>query len=618
MLNHYIKNLKIIFLLFILLSTFSNANAVDISQKKEISLLENSSVYFGEKQLIIEEILDKNLFHSYQKSYMNIGMLSKTIWIQFTLENSSSDRIEKLLILTSPLLEYIALYKADDLTSPKIKGVTNITKEHHTLFPYYTVVLKAHSSQQFYLEVRSTLTPIDFTLKIKEEKNYLTEDRLQQLINILLIGFVLALALYSFILFFYVKDKSYLYYSFYLFALIYQQLTYLGLTQIYFPLGFIDIDMHIPVFKVNILVITAALFAMYFLKTQEIKRLEIIYKGFIAVSVLEILILSSSAFYNLYIVIFTGALFIIFNLTAGILSYRSGHTQARLFIAGFGIVFVSYVLIILDAIGLTSIMQNFQNILMFGTAFEALILSLAFADRYIILQKEKEEVDTRMLLELKHRNDMVKHEVLEKTKELNHALNVKELLIKEVHHRVKNNLQIILSMIRLQNDEIKDEEISKKFIDLENRINAISKTYNMLLLKDDIEKIDMQEYIDSLLADIHNTLHTQKQHICIKTDIDAMVPLRESVYIGLIVNELVTNTYKHAFDNDTGSIYISLHHNNDHYILTVEDDGKGFIMDKNTTTLGLKLIHTLVHDQLGGEIEVHTNSHTKYTIRFTL
>jgi len=618
MLNHYIKNLKIIFLLFILWGAFSAANAVDISQDKEISLLENSSVYLDEKQLNIEEVLSQNLFHSYQKPYMNIGMLSKTIWIQFTLENSSPKLIEKSLILTSPLLEHIALYKAGDLTRPSIKGVSHMRKEHHTLFPYYPVVLEAHSSQQFYLEVKSALTPIDFMLKIKEEKIYLEEDRFQQLINILLIGFVLGLALYSFILFFYVKNKSYLYYSFYLFALIYQQITYLGLTQIYFPLGFIAMDMNIPVFKVNILIITAALFAMHFLKIQEMKPLQVIYKGFIVVSVLEILVLSSSTFYNLYIVIFTGALFIIFNLTAGVLSYQRGYTQARLFIVGFGIVFISYVLIILDAIGLTSIMQDFQNILMFGTAFEALILSLAFADRYIILQKEKEVVDKRILQELKYRNDMVKDEVLKKTKELNHALDAKELLIKEVHHRVKNNLQIILSMIRLQNDEIEDEHISKKFIDLENRINAISKTYNMLLLKDDLEEIDMQEYIDSLLADVHNTLHTQEQEICIRTDIDAMVPLRESVYIGLIVNELVTNAYKYAFDNNIGSIYISLHHNNEDYILTIEDDGKGFVMDKDTKTLGLKLIHTLVYDQLGGEMEVHTNSRTKYTIRFSI
>jgi len=342
------------------------------------------------------------------------------------------------------------------------------------------------------------------------------------------------------------------------------------------------------------------------------------YKIFIFIALLEMIVLSFPSMYNLNIVILTGALFIVFNLFAGIFTYLTGYKQARLFIVGFTIVFASYVLMILDALGMTSIMQNFRNILMFGTAFEALILSLAFADRFIILQEEKEKVDTHLLAESRNRASIIESEVIKKTKELNHALETKELLIKGVLHRVKNNLQIILSIIRLQNDEIEDEHVAEKFINLENRINAISQTYNMLLIKDNIEEINMQEYIESLLADIHNTLNTKDQQIGIRTDIDAMVPLRESVYIGLIINELVTNSYKYAFKDNIGSIYISLHHHENDFILTVEDDGKGFEIDKNQKSLGLKLIHTLVYDQLGGEIDIFTNSHTKYTIRFTI
>jgi two-component sensor histidine kinase len=329
-------------------------------------------------------------------------------------------------------------------------------------------------------------------------------------------------------------------------------------------------------------------------------------------------ILSLPGMYNLDIVIITGAFFIIFNLTASIISYLQGYKQARLFIVGFSIVFFSYLLIILDALGLTSIMQDFQNILMFGTAFEALILSLAFADRYVILQNEKEEVDARILIESKERAAIIENEVVKKTDELNHALKTKELLLEEVNHRVKNNLQVILSIIRLQNNEIEDEDVKEKFISLENRINAIAKTYNTLLVKGDLVEIDMQEYIDSLLADIQETLDHEEQQISIKTDIDVMIPLRESVYIGLIINELVSNAYKYAFDDDKGKISISLHHDKDDYLLIVEDNGKGFIQKETNTTLGLKLIHTLIYDQLGGDMKVLSNDHTKYSIRFRI
>jgi len=618
MLNDHIKNFKIIFLLFILLSTFSEANTVDISQNKEISLLENSAVYISDGNVTIQKILNENLFETYKKDIINIGASGKTIWIKIKLHNPAQNSVEKLLILTSSLLEHITLYEKEKLNTPIFKGVSHISKEHTTLFPYYNIHLDANASQVYYLKVRSLYEPVDFSLRLQDKHQFLAQDRKNQFVNIMLIGLVFGLMIYSFIVSFYLKDKSYRYYSFYLFFLVYQQLTYLGLTQIYFPPYLIVIDIAIPVLKINMLIITSTLFAMYFLKINQRPMLHKIYQFFILLAILEMIILSIPSLYNLNIVILTGALFIVFNLFAGIISYLQGYTQARLFIVGFSIVFASYVLMILDALGITSIMQGFQNILMFGTAFEALILSLAFADKYVILQREKEEVDKRILMEFGHRNAIVKQEVLKKTQELNAALEVKELLVKEVHHRVKNNLQMILSIIRLQNDEIEDKHVSQKFVDLESRINAISKTYNMLLAKDDLEEINMQEYINSLLADVHNIFDTLEQQICFRTNINGLIPLRESVYIGLIVNELVSNAYKYAFDGDIGFITISLHQDKNQCVLTVEDDGKGFVLDKKTKTLGLKLIHTLVYDQLGGEMEVHTNNHTKYTIRFSL
>lgn len=617
MTNTYKKYLRIFFLILMPISLFSQVNSIDIEQKTNFSLLEYSSVYFDKEHQTLTKIKDKKRFTPYHKPYINRGVSSESIWITLNLNNNSGQEIEKILVLSSPLLEHIELYTE---TSKKaaLKGVSNISHRHNTLFPYFNITLPAHTSKQYTIKVKSAINPINFGICVYDEAAYKSKDQKQQFINILLIGMVLALMLYSFILYFYTKDKSYLYYSFYLFALLNQQLTYLGLTQVYFPVTFVMIDIKITIFKITILVITAALFSMHFLKTKEIHYL---YKGyilFIILSFVEMILLSIPQYHNLDIVILTGTLFIIYNLWAGYISYKKGNKQARLFIVGFGIVFVSYILIILDALGLTSIMQDFQNILIVSTALEALILSLAFADRYSILQKEKEKVDALILLESTHRTNMIKSEVVKKTEELNTALAIKELLLEEVHHRVKNNLQIILSIIRLQQYEIEDDLISEKFIDLENRINAISKTYNMLLVKDELEEIDMKEYVDALLIDIQETMGYTDHKIDITTNINAKIPLRESVYIGLIINELVTNTYKYAFDQSNGTITISLQQDNTTYVLSIEDDGKGYHMDKKHPSLGLKLIHTLVYDQLNGEMETHTNDHTKNIIRFSL
>ena len=617
MISTYIKSLKIFILLVIFIYPFAQASPIDISKIKESLILENSSVYFDKDDLTLQEIIDKKLFTSYDQHYLNKGVTSETIWVTFTLTNNANHNLNKILVLSSTLIEYAALYK-DVSGTPLINGVLHTDDTHTTLFPYFHINVKPQGSKHYYLKIRSHINPIDFGLWIYDEKRYTSQDRTQQFINILLIGMVLALMIYSFILFFYTRDKSHLFYSFYLFALIYQQLTYLGLTQVYFPIGFVEMDIQITIFKITLLVITAALFSMHFLKTKEIPTLYKWYKIFILLSLIEMIILSIPKFHNLHIVILTGALFIVYNLWAGYISYKYGNKQARLFIVGFGIVFVSYILIILDALGLTSIMQDFQNILMVSTALEALILSLAFADRYIILQKEKEKVDALILSESTHRTQLIRKEVVKKTQELNSALEIKELLLKEVHHRVKNNLQIILSIIRLQNDEMEDKTVNKKFTNLENRINAISKTYDMLLIKDNPGEINMQEYIDSLLSDIQETVSATDQNIKIYTDIHAMIPLRESVYIGLIINELITNTYKYAFDDNKGTISVSLDQNKNNYVLTIEDDGKGYTVQEKPSSLGLKLIHILVYDQLGGEMETHTNSHTKNIIRFSI
>ena len=134
------------------------------------------------------------------------------------------------------------------------------------------------------------------------------------------------------------------------------------------------------------------------------------------------------------------------NLAVGIYVYKQGYRQARLYIIGFLIVFFTCICLITDYRGFTSVLLDYPNILLWATAFEALVLSLAFADRYVILQKEKEETYRLFLEESRNKEMKVAAEVEEKTKQLSTEVDNKALLLQEVHHRVKNNLQLILSI----------------------------------------------------------------------------------------------------------------------------------------------------------------------------
>ena len=615
MIISYIRKFILLLLISINLNAFS---VVDISKDSKISLLEQSSVYFDtNNSLTIQQVIKKDLFKPYNSSKINIGISKTDIWIKFKLQNDSNIPINKLLVLKSPLIEQIELYTDDTLSEPLLAGIKYITSEHTTIYPNYPISMKPNESRVYYLKTRCNWNSVSFSLCIDNKKNYLKKDKKQQLIKIIFLSMIVILMIYNFILSLYSKDRSYFYYSFYLLTLLYQQGGYLGLNQIYLPLDFVhNIEIRSGLTKVALMIISASLFAISFLKTKQTPILHLIYKSFVVIGILEIIVFNIPKFYHYKLVVFTSFLLIVFNLVAATISYKKGNKQARLFIIGFSIVFFSYALMMANALGLTSIVQDYPDTLLFGTTLEALILSLAFVDRYAILAKAKEVADKNILNEIQNREKIVKQEVLKKTAELNQALHAKGLLLKEVHHRIKNNLQIILSIVRLQSDEIKNKTITNKFISLENRINAIAKIYNMLIIDENLDDIDMKEYIDELLLDIQETM-PDNNSVEIQTDINISLSLNKSIYIGIIINELVTNAYKYAFESDKGLIFISLHKKAQEYVLIIRDNGKGFVYDKEKASLGLNLIQTLVSQQLNGKIEMVTNGMTQYTIRFS-
>ncbi|OQX76310.1 MAG: hypothetical protein B6D54_04175 [Epsilonproteobacteria bacterium 4484_65] len=192
MFNSYIKSFKIIVFLFVLLGAFSKATPFDISKTTEQLILDHSSVYFDKDNLTLQEIIDQKLFTAYHHPYINRGVSSETIWITITLTNNSMSHVDKILVLSSTLVEYVALYN-DVSHAPILKGVVHIDDEHTTLFPYFHINLKPKTSKQYYLKIKSAINPIDFGLWIYDEKHYTSQDRVQQFINTLLIGMVLAL-----------------------------------------------------------------------------------------------------------------------------------------------------------------------------------------------------------------------------------------------------------------------------------------------------------------------------------------------------------------------------------------------------------------------------------------
>jgi two-component sensor histidine kinase len=200
--------------------------------------------------------------------------------------------------------------------------------------------------------------------------------------------------------------------------------------------------------------------------------------------------------------------------------------------------------------------------------------------------------------------------VTQKTKALNVSLREKEILYKELNHRIKNNFMMILSLLKLQIKRSKNSETIASLDITKNRIGSIAKLYEMLLLNNDSIEVDTPLYLKNICNNIRMNFNTKVQ---IKYDIQHNLKTDNLVYVGLVVNELVTNSFKYAFDSEEGEIKIQIIKKENQIFLLLSDNGKGF-QERRKNSLGLTIVEVLVEGQLQGELEIDSSHGTKVRI----
>lgn len=204
--------------------------------------------------------------------------------------------------------------------------------------------------------------------------------------------------------------------------------------------------------------------------------------------------------------------------------------------------------------------------------------------------------------------------------EKDRLLAEKDWLLKEVHHRVKNNLQIVMSLLNTQSAYLESNAAIAAIRESQNRVQAISLIHQKLYSTSNVASIDMRAYISDLVSYLGDCLDTIARHIRFEIVVeDIRIDLAQAVPLGLIMNEAVTNAIKYAFGEKGGNIIIALQWvGNENLLLTVADDGKGLPEEFNTTTttsLGMELMKAL-SKQLGGSFEMRTKTGVTVMIDF--
>jgi two-component sensor histidine kinase len=212
--------------------------------------------------------------------------------------------------------------------------------------------------------------------------------------------------------------------------------------------------------------------------------------------------------------------------------------------------------------------------------------------------------------------------------QLNASLKEKEVLLKEIHHRVKNNMQVISSLLNLQSSRIKSRKILEMFKESQDRIRSMSLIHERLYQSEDLASIDFSRYIQNLATYLFQSYRIDPEAVVLNTNVrDVSLDINKAIPCGLIINELVSNSLKYAFpqiketDNKKtkkGEIDIQLTADEGRVILLVKDNGVGLPSDLDIETadsFGLQLVTTLV-SQLNGRIDIKRKPGATFKITF--
>lgn len=246
-------------------------------------------------------------------------------------------------------------------------------------------------------------------------------------------------------------------------------------------------------------------------------------------------------------------------------------------------------------------------------AFEFQIGDKHFVSNFIPIKNEESEIDRIMGITL----DV--SEQKESDKIIADSLFEKTILLSEIHHRVKNNLAIVSGLLQLQKSEVNNEELSTIFDQSINRIISIAMVHELMYKTEDLSSINVNAYIEKLIPAISATMQNTNDHVRIELNIvDYKININQAIPLGLLFNELITNSFKYAFNGSAENhIAIDVTSNDDEIKVQYSDNGKGFPDDIDfnaPTNLGLKLIHAQLQ-QLDAKYSADTQN--KFTLDFT-
>ncbi len=606
------NKLKLFLYFFLILlnqGTLTHVNALEIDEKStNIDILSHAYLYLDETNMLSKEQVQIKDFTKNSEDILGLGFVPNVaLWIRVRLTNISDKSLSKIIEYDNPEAEELLFFDEKKVSQ---EGMFHIDKSRLGLHPSLRITLEPYQEKTYYIKAHSKITSLVAKLVLYNVEDFIQRDMAHK--NILLIFFaaIFILLIYNLMLFIFTKDRAYLYYILYLSGIILFQAMNSGVAQYYIFSSELSIVLTKASMAISsFLSITIILFTREFLHTKRFKKIDIFLKVYLyMLPILSVLSFDNYLFdMNIIVLLFP----LIGSIGIGIYAWMQGEKQAKYYVLGWSIVQISLILILLKYLSVYDVTQSFKYIIEVAFVFEALLFSIALAHRIKIISEQKSIADKKLILFQREEKQRLQKLVNEKTEDLQLALDEKNVLYKELNHRVKNNLQMILSLVKLQIFRATTDEVKEQLVSTKNRINSIAHLYEILNLQKNSIQVDTKEYFRNIVKTV--AVHFDKE-VSINYDIHYNLTVQELIYCGLILNELITNSYKYAFTS-SGNIMISLEKEEQFITMCIEDDGSGFIK-KDRHSLGLEIVETLVKKQLQGNLDLHVNSGTKVIIKW--
>lgn len=570
-------------------------------------ILRQSELFVDRNRTVTIDNIDRQKFHPVERERLGFGYSPHSVvWIRVSLHNPGDRPVRKILEYADPLTTEVRLYDGESKKLLYRGGISHVAVLE-SLNPAFPIVLGPHETKNFYLEAFSSVTALNVDLELWSVDAFYRHEIRRQAIMGFFFGAVGILLLYNLFIYLSVRERVNLYYFLAFFGIVFHQFFYRGMAGLYlFSPQEAATIVRYAAFIVAFPVFFLALFTRSLLKLEQyptVDRLLVRYLYFFVAATVLSYLFDLNNLRSLFAVLLLLILFVV-----TLYAFFRGNRQAKFLMLGWLVLLIPAFFMYLSSEGIYDAFRQMPYLAELSILIETLLFSLVLADRMKQLKNETILSQKRLIEYQREEEIRLNARVRDKTLRLQKLLEEKDLLLRELNHRVKNSIQTIVSFLRLQIDEIDDTRMKGILKNLENRILSISQLYTLLYTRENVSYIRAFEYFTLLAENIQTALNRPDIAVEIRADCD--LDSQTAVYCGFLVNEAITNAFQHAFpDGKKGKIQILLEKlNGGEYRLRIVDNGDGFDPSRRSDTLGLTIIQSLATYQLNGSISIDSSA----------